>query len=559
MEEEMKESKKETGALSRRGFLQGTVVAAAGAAAVGLVGCDTPAAGANEPAITWDEEYDVVVAGAGHGGMTAAVAAADGGAKVLLIEISSVTGGSTLFSGGYIHSWGLRNWQDYNTFVRGLHDPVLAKVFVETFWNEYIPWLETMDVPIHRPLPDGNGPRGYADYAMGTAEDFAQPGKYANRRYFDELERVLTELGGTVKLKTSAVKLFADDKNNIIGLRAKTWTNSPVEEDQEFFNVKAKKVILTTGNFFSNRSMTTQYLSPYGYSMVSCSGPYQRGEGVAMCEEHGAFMSRFADAWSGNICAFHQDTMWEDDPEAYEKFLAETPVEEYTVLGKGFASHTGVTSMNNPPAPFNSDGGSANAILVNLDGERFVDESNSEVSWQRRPMYFVIRQPQGMAWVIGDKDSYDADQYSQDKLDLITRKGGNVMTANTIEELASKMQTEAGVYKFSVIKTITDYNAAIDAGTTAELTPPRTPQETFNKIDNPPFYACAIRTCAYYNFGGLTIDKDAQVLNKQMAPIGNLYAPPPLGGGVMNQQYTGGIGISGTFGFRAGKHAAARI
>jgi succinate dehydrogenase/fumarate reductase flavoprotein subunit len=559
MEEEMKASKKETGALSRRGFLQGTVVAAAGAAAVGLVGCDTPAVGDSGSAITWDYEYDVVVAGAGHGGMTAAVAAADGGAKVLLIEISSVTAGSTLFSGGYIHSWGLRNWQDYNTYVRGLHDPVLAKTFVETFWNEYIPWLETMDVPIHRPIPDGNGPRGYADYAMGTADDFAQPGRYAIRRYFDELARVLTELGGTVKLKTSAVKLFADDENNIIGLRAKTWTNSPVEQDQEFFNVKAKKVILATGNFYSNRNMTTKYLSPYGYSMVSCAGPYQRGEGVAMCEEHGAFMGRYTDAWSGNICAFHQDTMWEDDPETYEKFLAETPVEEYTVPGKGFASHTGVTSMNNPPAPFNSGGASAHAILVNLDGERFMDESNTVVGGQRRAMYFVIRQPQGMAWVIGDKDSYDADVDSQGKLDLITKKGGNVMIANTIEELASKMESEAGVSKISVIRTITEFNAAIDAGTTAELRPPRTPQEEFNKIDNPPFYACAIRTCAYYNFGGLTINKDVQVLNKQMTPIGNLYAPPPLGGGVMNEFYTGGVGLSGTFGFRAGRHAAASI
>lgn len=548
--------------VTRRELFKGGTVLAAGlaataaTAALGTVGCtsDQPA-----EASEWDEEYDVVVAGAGHGGMTAAVAAAVGGAKVLLMEISSVTAGSTLFSGGYIHSWGLRNWEEYNSYCRGLHDPVLGKVYVETFWKEYIPWLETLGVPIHRPIPDGNGPRGYADYAMGTAEDFAQPGRYAIRRYFDELERVLTENGGTVKLRTSAVKLYADNDNKIIGLRAKTWTNSPVEEDQQFFNVKAKKVIMATGNFYSNRGMTTTYISPYGYALVSCAGPYQRGEGVAMCEEHGAFMSRYTDAFSGNISAWHQDTMWEDDPEAYEKFLAETPVEEYTVPGKGFASHTGVTSMNNPPVPFNSGGAAANAILVNLDGERFIDESNTVVSSQRRPMYFVIRQPQGMAWVIGDKDSYDADEYSKDKLDLITKKGGNVMIADTIEELADKMQTEAGVSKIPVIRTINEYNAAIDAGTTAALKPPRTPQEQFNKIDNPPFYAVAIRACAYYNFGGLTINGDAQTLNKQMIPIGNLYSVPPLAGGIMNELYTGGVGISGTFGFRAGRHAAASL
>ena len=49
---------------------------------------------------SWDETFDVVVIGSGGAGLTAAVTAAEKGAKVLVLEKNSFVGGNTIVSGG---------------------------------------------------------------------------------------------------------------------------------------------------------------------------------------------------------------------------------------------------------------------------------------------------------------------------------------------------------------------------------------------------------------------------------------------------------------------------
>ena len=51
-------------------------------------------------AMHWDHETDVVVAGSGAGGMTAALTAHEAGLDVLLVEKTDRIGGSTAISGG---------------------------------------------------------------------------------------------------------------------------------------------------------------------------------------------------------------------------------------------------------------------------------------------------------------------------------------------------------------------------------------------------------------------------------------------------------------------------
>src|SRR5258708_8209110 len=80
-------------ALDRRSFL------ASGAAVVAIA--EAPAAQAAE-AIAWDREVDVVVIGAGAGGLVAAIAAREKGASVLIVEKNFDIGGRALMS-----FWGL--------------------------------------------------------------------------------------------------------------------------------------------------------------------------------------------------------------------------------------------------------------------------------------------------------------------------------------------------------------------------------------------------------------------------------------------------------------------
>ena len=138
----------------------------------------------------------------------------------------------------------------------------------------------------------------------------------------------------------------------------------------------------------------------------------------------------------------------------------------------------------------------------------------------------------------------------------IRAAGGVVVIANTIDEVAdalAKLPTPA--HKANLLKTITEYNAAIGTGKGAELQVARTGYSA--KIEKPPFYAIPTSPRVYACFGGLAINQYAQVLDTQQAPVPNLYAIPPTAGGVMRNVYTGMIGCGGTFGWIAGNYIAA--
>ena len=112
---------------------------------------------------------------------------------------------------------------------------------------------------------------------------------------------------------------------------------------------------------------------------------------------------------------------------------------------------------------------------------------------------------------------------------------------------------EYGLYASAFIRTIKDYNYAIDNKIAANLEVPRAANP--NKISTAPFYAVAVTPAVYHTFGGLLINEKAQVLDVQKEPIPNLYACPPVAG-IFREVYGGGIASAGTFGYIAGKTAA---
>src|SRR5258708_7383807 len=88
-------------AIDRRSFL--TTGAAVGAAAVAATSTQ-PAKAAD--AVTWDREVDVVVIGAGAGGLVSAIAAREKGASVLIVEKNFDIGGRAMMSFGGLYIGG---------------------------------------------------------------------------------------------------------------------------------------------------------------------------------------------------------------------------------------------------------------------------------------------------------------------------------------------------------------------------------------------------------------------------------------------------------------------
>ncbi|MDX1576780.1 MAG: FAD-binding protein, partial [Kiloniellales bacterium] len=82
-----------------------------------------------------------------------------------------------------------------------------------------------------------------------------------------------------------------------------------------------------------------------------------------------------------------------------------------------------------------------------------------------------------------------------------------------------------------------------------------------NTLDRPPFEAYAVTCGITFTFGGLRIDRDARVLDEDLAPIPGLFAAGELVGGIFYFNYPGGTGLTSgsVFGRIAGTAAAARV
>lgn len=152
--------------------------------------------------------------------------------------------------------------------------------------------------------------------------------------------------------------------------------------------------------------------------------------------------------------------------------------------------------------------------------------------------------------MVVDQDIFDKDKSSAPIWGMLEKEGVKTFKADTLEELATKMQDTLGVYKGTFMKTINEYNKAIDNGSADQLEVPRVDRQF--KIAKGPFYAVTVGTCAYHTFGGLVINEKAQVLDIQKQPIKNLYACPPTAA-MFREPYGGGVASAGTFGYIAGK------
>jgi len=522
--------------VGRRSFLKKAAIGAGAAAAAGVPTGALAASQQQAAETTWDLETDVVIAGAGHGGLCAAISAAEAGADVVLLEISAKTGGGSAWSGGIIHAMGLQDWEEYNAHTEGLHDPELGKLFVETFRGEFIPWLQELGAYFEGP---GQGVAFSADYTMGHGE----PGQLKHRLYFDSLEEILAEKGGTLMTRMRALKLFTDDSGAVTGLRAQNVDTG------EFMNIGARAVILATGNFCNNKEMMNRYVGPFAHRAKPMAVPYATGEGIIMAQNVGAMLSGNMSTFSGTLVAVTPGDPLCADPEQYEQVLAETDPEQLgAALGAGRIAPPGWLPLD---AGFFS--GQVRGLLVNKEGKRFIDEGSPLESKYVRLQQSVLNQSEGMAYQIGDQAIVDAAMGSVEAMEAIEAAGGTVLVADTLEELADLL-AERGVRRSAFLRTIDEYNQAIDDETSMDLDVPRT--TGFFKIENAPFYAVAVTAQVYMNFGGVAITDQVQALDLQRNPIPGLYAVPPAGGGVFDVLYGGGIGIAGTFGYLAGKAAA---
>jgi fumarate reductase flavoprotein subunit len=205
-------------------------------------------------------------------------------------------------------------------------------------------------------------------------------------------------------------------------------------------------------------------------------------------------------------------------------------------------------------------------LYVNINGERFMNE---DLPWGYECNQ-LLRQPGGVAWSIWD-DKYNQEVpkmqsqccknmgpptylWDQKQLDEAIEKG-NVLVAQTIQELAQKMAVPIDAFN----PTVARYNELARSG--KDLDFGKHP-DRLTTIENPPFYACQMEARYMVILNGLKINTRLQVLDTNRNIIPGLYAAGNVSGSFFANVYpttTPGLTHSRawTFGRLAGLNATA--
>ncbi len=198
------------------------------------------------------------------------------------------------------------------------------------------------------------------------------------------------------------------------------------------------------------------------------------------------------------------------------------------------------------------------AIVVNADGERFIDEGADFRNYTYAKYGAeVLRQPQGIAAQI-----FDANTVQMLRTIDYEAPGATRVDADTLAELAQKLNIDPERFE----RTVAEFNAAIGPGDfdptikdgkgTQGIDPPKSNWAL--PVEQPPFTAFPITCGITFTFGGVRVDEDARVLDSGGRPLPGLFAAGELVGGLFFHNYPGGTGLTAgaVYGRRAGYAAA---
>src|SRR5215469_13113846 len=486
---------------------------------------------------------DVVVVGAGNAALSAALAAREGGARVIVLERApeEESGGNSRFTAGAIRTV-YNGVEDLKKLIPDLTAEEIARTDYGAYTREQF-YDDMARVTQFRANPDmvellversldtlvwlrGKGVRFLPAYGR-------QAFKVGDKtRFWGGL--TVEASGGGPGLVTALHA--AGERNGVVilyGTRARSLLLDErrvrgvhVRQGNRSFDIAAQAVVLACGGFEANSEWRTRYLGP-GWDLAKVRGTrFNTGDGIRMALEAGAMPYGH---WSG--C---HAVAWDRNAPEFGDLA----------VGDGFQKHS---------YPF--------GIMVNARGERFVDEGADFRNYTYAKYgRAILEQPGQFGWQIFDRKVAHLlrDEY---RIRQVTRMG-----AGTLEELAGKLED---VDAAGFLNEVRAYNAAVlsdrpfnpnikDGLCTRGLAVDKS--NWANTIDAPPFEAYAVTCGITFTFGGLRIDGDARVINTDGLPITGLYAAGELVGGIFYFNYPGGTGLmSGSVFGRIAGAAAGRF
>ena len=492
----------------------------------------------DEAAITETIDTDIVIVGAGNGGMFAAAYAASNGLNFRVVEQNSAVQDTRHWYGAIDSSAAkdagapatdkAKLLSEISRYASGKCDQRVVKTwinesaamhdFMRSILEDKYGWECEFTAGDEAKWPDENGEHN-TDYLFPVQEHnyMASESKSGTPRNV-LLQQYIEELGYTVDFKTSLAKLEKDADGRITGIIAQST------EDGHFIRYNANDgVLLACGGFPGNPYMMEQ-LDPLGTSVTTaCSySPSDKGYGIRAAVWAGANLDK------------------EAAPMLFDRGIVAPGVDggyvesESAFCGKAFP---GTIRQYNP--------GTQPFLKVNRNGERFANESCP----YNDIVYAAAHQPGRVYAQICDANILEdakrfhtigcsaqtrngGEAYLQGKMDEAIEAGA-LFKCDTIEELADKLGF-TGEAKDTFLATIDRYNELYDNQNDVDF---GKPAYRLSAIRQAPFYGCWLGASLLCTEQGIAINEKGQALDNDNKPMPGLYVTGDMSGSFFANNY----------------------
>ena len=492
----------------------------------------------DEAAITETVDTDILIVGAGNGGMGAAAYAAANGLNFRVIEQNGNVQDTRHWYGA-IDSAAAKEagekpadraklLSEISRYASGKCDQRVVKTwinesaamhdFMRSILEDKYGWTCDFTSGAEAAWPAENAEHN-TDYLFPVQEHNYMASESASGKPRNELLLdYIRELGYDVDFKTSLAKLEKDSTGRITGIIAQST------EDDHFIRYNANKgVLLACGGFPGNPYMMEQ-LDPLGTSVTTaCSySPADKGYGIRAAVWAGANLDK------------------EAAPMLFDRGIVAPGVDGgYVASDSAF----GGKAFPGPIRQYNP--GTQPFLKVNRNGERFANESSP----YNDIVYAAAHQPGRVYAQICDANILEdakrfhtigcsaqtrnaGAEYIQKQMDN-AEKEGVFFKADTIEELADKLGF-TGEAKDTFLATVERYNELYDKQNDEDF---GKPAYRLSAIRTAPFYGCWLGASLLCTEQGIAINDKGQALDNDNKPMPGLYVTGDMSGSFFANNY----------------------
>ena len=492
----------------------------------------------DEAAITETVDTDILIVGAGNGGMFAAAYAAANGLNFRVIE-QNANVQDTRHWYGAVDSAAAKEagepatdkaklLSEISRYASGKCDQRVVKTwinesaamhdFMRSILEDKYGWVCDFTSGSEAAWPTENAEHN-TDYLFPVQEHNYMASESASGLARNELLlQYIQELGYDVDFKTSLAKLEKNSEGRITGIIAQS------AEDDHFIRYNANKgVLLACGGFPGNPYMMEQ-LDPLGTSVTTaCSySPADKGYGIRAAVWAGANLDKEAAPmlFDRGVVAPGVDGGYVDSDSAFG--------------GKAFPGK--IRQYNPGTQPF---------LKVNRNGERFANESCP----YNDIVYAAAHQPGRVYAQICDANILEdakrfhtigcsaqtrngGEKYIQGKMDEAIEAGA-LFKCDTLDELADKMGF-TGAAKDTFLATVERYNELYDKQNDEDF---GKPAYRLSAIRTAPFYGCWLGASLLTTEQGIAINEKGQALDNNNQPMEGLYITGDMSGSFFANNY----------------------